>query len=285
MACVKTCGTGVALKMGNIRLFGCVMEEDGSMLQGLYTSGSSMLARNTRQDVITNNIANSDVPGFKRDGVFLRELGEARRKASGGYPVWRENRISGAFIDFNQGAMRQTNSTRHLAINGSGFFHVRTPQGDMYTRNGEFSVNSSGVLVTNLGHPVLDERGSEIRVGSSEFDVMENGQIVVDGTEVGTLAIHDFEKDQDGYYQDPDGVTRLERKQNGFYLPKPGVNNVPKPPETRVMQGFLEVSNAEPISQMVDMIELFRSYEADQRAIRAQDDTLRRAVNDVGAVR
>lgn len=255
------------------------------MLQGLYTSGSSMLARNTRQEVITNNIANSDVPGFKRDGVFLRELGEARRKASGGYPAWRENRVAGAFIDFNQGAMRQTNSNRHLALNGPGFFQVRTPRGDMYTRNGEFSVNSNGVLVTNLGYPVLNDRGGEIRLDGSDFAFAENGQILVDGNEVGALAIHDFEKDEDGYYQDPDGVTRLERKQNGFYQPKPGVNYVPKPADTRVVQGFLEMSNAEPISQMVDMVELFRTYEADQRAIRAQDETLRRAVNDVGAVR
>ncbi len=255
------------------------------MLQGLYSSGSSMLARNTRQDLIANNIANSDVPGFKRDGIFLKELGEARRKASGGYPSWRENRVAGGFIDFEQGALRQTNSNRNLALNGPGFFHVRTPQGDMYTRNGEFSVNNQGQLVTNMGYPVLDERGGEIQLDSSEFMVKEDGQILVQGNEVAKLAVHDFEKDGDGYYQDPDGITRLERKHNGFYLPKPGVNQVAKPAETKVAQGFLEMSNSEPIIQMVDMVELFRTYEADQRAIRAQDETLKRAVNDVGSVR
>lgn len=255
------------------------------MLQGLYSSGSSMLARASRQDVITNNIANSDVPGFKRDGIFMKELGEARRKGSGGYPVWRENRLGGAFIDFEQGPLRQTNSNRNFAINGPGFFQVRTPQGDLYTRNGEFSLSSEGLLVTNLGYPVLDERGNEIRLDSNEFVVNDDGQILEQGIEVATLAVHDFEKDVDGYYQDPDGITRLERKQNGFYAPKPGVNQVPKSGETRVLQGFLEQSNSEPITQMVDMVELFRTYEADQRAIRAQDETLRRAVNDVGAVR
>jgi len=255
------------------------------MLQGLYSSGSSMLGRSSRQDLIANNIANSEVPGFKRDGIFFKELGEARRKASGGQPVWRENRVAGAFIDFEQGAMRQTNSKRHLALNGPGFFQVRTPQGDLYTRNGEFSVNSGGTLVTNLGYPVLDERGNEIRLDDPSFVVNADGQIMVDGEDVATLAIHDFEKDQDGYYQDPDGMTRLERKQNGFFVPNPGVNRVPKGPDTQVMQGFLEASNADPITQMVDMIEQSRIYETDQRAIRAQDDTLRRAVNDVGAVR
>ena len=216
------------------------------MLQGLYLSGSSMLARSTRQDVITNNIANSDVPGFKRDGIFLKELGEARRKASGGYPVWRENRIGGAYIDFKQGALRQTNSPRHLAIQGSGFFQVRTPQGDVYTRNGEFSVNRDGILVTNLGYPVLDDRGGEIKLEGREFTVNEEGQILEFGEAKATLAVHDFEKDQDGYYQDPDGLTRLERKQNGFFVPKRGVRRVPTTCATMSTSSLMETSRSEP---------------------------------------
>ena len=85
--------------------------------------------------------------------------------------------------------------------------------------------------------------------------------------------------------QDPDGVTRLERVQNGFFIPKPGVNRVAKPAGTKVRQGFLEQGNSNPVLQLVEMIEVFRAYEADRRAIRAQDDTLRRAVNDVGNIR
>lgn len=255
------------------------------MLQGLYESGSSMMERGLRQDLITNNIANSDTPGFKREGIFIKELGEARRKGSGGYPVWRQSRIGGAFIDFEQGALRQTNSRRHLALSGPGFFHVRTPQGDMYTRNGEFSLNSRGVLMTNLGYPVLDERGGEIQLEGSDFSITSNGEILVEGEEVAVLAIRDFEKDADGYYQDPDGITTLERKPNGFLLPKPGVQELPKSDNTEVLQGFLEMSNANTILQMVNMVELYRTYEADQRVIRAQDETLRRAVNEVGAVR
>ena len=255
------------------------------MLEGLYISGSSMLARTTRQDVITNNIANADVPGFKRDGVFLRELGEARRKGSGAYPVWRENRIGGSFIDFEQGALRQTNTRRHLAIQGPGFFQIRTPQGDMYSRNGEFSVSRDGLLVTNLGYPVLGDRGQQIRLESSEFVVNEDGEILENGEVTARLAVHDFEKDEDGSYKDPDGLTRLERVRNGFYVPKPGVNRVATTADTKVMQGFLELSNANPIVQMVEMVELYRNYEADRRAIRAQDDTLNRAVNDVGNIR
>jgi len=255
------------------------------MLDGLYTSGASMLARATRQDVIANNIANSDVPGFKRDGIFLKELGDARRKASGGYPVWRSDRISGAYIDFEQGFLKQTSSPRHMAIKGPGFFQVRTPQGDMYTRNGEFSVNRDGVLSTSAGYPVLADNGGEIRLDGSEFLVNDRGEILQDGQVKDRIAVHDFERDVDGLYQDPDGVTRLERKQNGYYLPKPGVNRMPIGSETQVMQGFLEESNVNPIVQMVDMVELYRTYEADQRVIRAQDDTLKRSVNDVGTVR
>lgn len=255
------------------------------MLTGLHTSGSSMLARSTRQDMIANNIANSSVPGFKRDGIFLRELGDTRRKMSGGYPVWRENRVAGGFVDFKQGALEQTNSRGNLAIKGPGFFQVRTPQGDMYTRNGEFSVNRNGTLVTNLGYPVLDDGGNNIQVTGPDFVVNESGEILEDGAVVARLAIHDFAKDQDGLYKDPDGLTRLERKQNGFFLPKPGINRVALTSDTKVLQGFVEGANANTITEMVDMVELFRTYEADRRAIRAQDDTLRRAVNDIGSIR
>jgi flagellar basal-body rod protein FlgF len=255
------------------------------MLTGLYTSGSSMLARSTRQDLITNNIANGEVPGFKRDGIFLKELGETRRKMSGAYPAWRQARVAGGFVDFSQGTLKQTSSRGHLALQGPGFFHVRTPQGDAYTRNGEFSINRNGTLVTNLSYPVLDETGRPIQLDGPDFVVNDGGEIMEDGEVKATLAIHDFEKDEDGLYKDPDGLTRLERKQNGFFLPKPGINRVGITGDTKVMQGFLENSNANPISQMVDMVELFRTYEADQRAIQAQDDTLRRAVNDLGSIR
>jgi len=244
-----------------------------------------MLNRSSRQDVIANNIANSDVTGFKRDGLFLREMGEARRKGSGAHPVWRNDRVAGAFVDFEQGNMRKTNSPMNLAIHGSGFFQVRTPQGDVYTRNGEFSVNNDGVLVTNLGMPVLDDRGGEITLTGPDFIVNENGEILEDGVTKGKIAIHDFEKDADGLYQDPDGVTRLERKPNGFFYPKPGVNRVALDTNTKLMQGFLEESNVNPITEMVDMLEVFRAFEADQRAIRLQSETLRRAVNDVGSIR
>ncbi len=255
------------------------------MIQGLYESGTSMMNRATRQDVIANNISNSEVPGFKRDGVFLRELGEARRKGSGAHPVWRNDRLAGAFIDFGQGTLRQTGSSRHVAIHGTGFFQVRTPQGDVYTRNGEFSLTNQGVLVTNLGHPVLDDRGGEIALEGPDFTVNDGGEIIQNGEPKATLGIFDFEKDADGFYQDPDGVTRLERKQNGFFFPKPGVNRLAKDPQTKLLQGYLEEANIDPITQMVDMLEVVRSYEADQRAIRAQNETLGRSVNDVGSIR
>ncbi|MDP6039526.1 MAG: flagellar basal body rod C-terminal domain-containing protein, partial [Candidatus Latescibacteria bacterium] len=127
--------------------------------------------------------------------------------------------------------------------------------------------------------------GGEIQLEGSDFSVTANGEVLVEGEEVAKMAIHDFEKDVDGYYQDPDGITSLERKPNGFFMPKPGVQQEPISGDTEVLQGFLEMGNSNTIVQMVDMVELYRTYEADQRAIRAQDETLRRAVNEVGAVR
>ncbi len=86
------------------------------MIQGLQDLVNSVLNRMSRQDVIANNIANSNVAGFKRDGLFTRELGEARRKGSGVHPVWRNDRIAGVFIDFELGSLRRTNTSQHIAI-------------------------------------------------------------------------------------------------------------------------------------------------------------------------
>ena len=141
------------------------------------------------------------------------------------------------------------------------------------------------MCIRDRGMPVLDDRGGEITLAGPDFIVNENGEILEDGVTKAKIAIHDFEKNSDGLYQDPDGVTRLERKPNGFFFPKPGVNRLPVDTNTKILQGFLEESNVTPLTELVDMLEVFRAFEADQRAIRIQSETIGRAVNDVGSIR
>lgn len=276
------------------------------MIEGLYTAGSSMLPRNTRQDYIANNIANLEVPGFKRDRIFLRELGDAHRKISGGYPEWRNDRIAGSYVDFEQGIMQQTNIPLNFGMFGPGFFRVRSAQGDLYTRNGEFGVNGQGYLVFNTvgmkdAQPryVLNTTNQPIQVPGSDFTVNTRGEIQVNGAVINQVGVWDIpkaSKDINGNYLRPTSPTGqkegiMERNQNGMFQVSAGAGvqmqlvdfNQKEAPQ--VMQGFLERSNANPIIEMVDMIESYRWYEADQKAVKVQDDTLNRAVNQVGVVR
>ena len=276
------------------------------MIEGLYTAGSSMLPRNTRQDYIANNIANLGVPGFKRDRIFLRELGEAHRRISGSYPEWRNDRIAGSYIDFEQGTLQMTGNHLNVGLSGPGFFQVRTAQGDLFTRNGEFSINNQGFLVSNtvgLGETapryVLDTGGNPIQLASRDFTINARGEILVQGATAAELGVWDIPpraKDVNGNYLIPSSPTGLkegvlERNPNGLFQVRAGSGvrmqrvDFGRQGAPEVLQGFLESSNANPITEMVDMIDSYRWFEADQRAVKVLDDTLNRAVNNVGVIR
>ena len=124
------------------------------MIEGMYISASGMLPKSARQDAIANNLANIQVPGYKRDSMFLREMQEAKKRQSGDYPDWRINRFEGTWTDFDQAKLRRTGHMFDLGITGKGFFSVRTPDGVQFTRNGTFARNSEGILVNMMGHPV-----------------------------------------------------------------------------------------------------------------------------------
>ena len=262
------------------------------MIEGIYISASSMLPKATRQEAIANNLANTEVPGFKRDNMFLREMREAKKRLSGDYPDWRINRFEGLWTDLKQGELRRTGDMFDLALEGNGFFAVRTPEGIQYTRNGNFSKNDQGQLVNPLGYLVLDQGGAPIVVPENfEAPIIDGSGVVRvrdelfgEDTEIGQLQIVDFPEIYDKNaaaqtpYQPP-----LKKSKNGLFIPHAATPQVPAE-DFVISQGFLEDSNVEPVLEMVKMIDTFRSYEAEQRAIQIQDSTLERAVNDLGRV-
>jgi flagellar basal-body rod protein FlgF len=263
------------------------------MLKGIYISASGMLPKATRQEAIANNLANTEVPGFKRDSLFLREMQQAKKRLSGDYPDWRINRFEGIWTDLKQGALRHTGDMFDVALNDKGFFALRTPAGVQYTRNGNFSKNSEGLLTTALGHPVLDENGADIAIPEQfQVPIIDESGVVRgrdestgEDTVIARLQVVDFPDLYDPIvraqspYQAP-----LQKSPEGYFTAQPGA--VSAQAETiSVSQGFLEEANVSPIIEMVKMIDIFRSYEADQKAIQIQDSTLDRAVNDVGMVR
>jgi flagellar basal-body rod protein FlgG len=263
------------------------------MIEGIFISASGMLPKTTRHEAIANNLANSEVPGFKRDSLFFREMNEARKRNSGDYPDWRINRLEGVWTDFAQAKLRRTGGHLDVGIKGKGFFAVQTPNGVEYTRNGSFVRGGQGFLVNMLGHPVLDEGGAQIFVPISFRSPIIDASGVVKGrddllgvdTILGKLQISDFPElyDRNLKAQTPFQPV-LRKSSHGYFIPQPGTTRVPAT-DFQVAQGFLEEANVEPVLEMVKMIDVFRSYEADQQAIQIQDSTLDRAVNDIGVVR
>lgn len=262
------------------------------MIEGLFISASGMLPKATQQESIANNLANAEVPGFKKDNLFMREVREAMKRQSGDYPDWRINRFEGAWTDHEQAKLRKTGDVFDMALSGKGFFALQTSSGVQYTRNGNFSKNDQGMLVNPLGHQVLDEGGAPIVIPENITAPIIDGAGIVrvrdeatgEDTVIARVQIVDFPElyDKNAMAQTP-YQNPLRKSKDGLFIPHPATPQIPAD-EVEIVQGFLEESNVEPVLEMVRMIDTFRSYEAEQRAIQVQDSTLERAVNDLGRV-
>lgn len=233
------------------------------MIKGFEHSTEGMNATVVLQDIIANNLANVSTTGFKSGKLFITLLEQADNR-----PELEEREA----LDLTQGALKKTDHPWDLALEGPGFFVVQSEQGTFLTRNGAFSLDSDGYLVTHGGAFVLGERG-KIQVGPG-VSIGEKGEVVKDGVQVDRLRIVYF------------GQTRaITRHGQGFFaMPAEAVPSEP-PPETRVHQGYLEQSNVDPLREMVAMMYAFRLFEAGAKALKSQDETLGRAVNEVAHVR
>ena len=244
------------------------------MLRGLYIAASGMLNEERRLDVIANNIANADTTGFKRAvpvaeaafSLVLRRVGDGPAA-----PVIGELGVGGpltaAVPAMVQGGLRATGRALDLALVGEGFFVVQTSAGVRYTRDGSFSLDREGYLVTADGHRVLGTAGP-IRVGSGQVAVTADGEVLVDGRAAGRLRLAAF----------PAEIRLAREGDNRFRAPE---GSVERQAQATVRSGYLELSNVQPVREMVDMIAVMRAYEASQRAVRAHDETLGQAVNEI----
>jgi flagellar basal-body rod protein FlgF len=239
--------------------------------RGLFAAASGMLADQIRQDVIANNLANATTAGFKGDTA----VGEAFpslliNQLQTGATIGKlglGSRITEVATDGSQGALRQTGNTYDLAIAGDGWFSVQGPNGVAYTRNGAFTTDAKGQLVTADAQPVLDDGGRPITVGNNAT-ISPDGRVTVDGRQIAKLAVTAL---------DP---KRLHKLGDNLYTGTVVKDAQP----SRVEQGFLEGSNVNSVKEMVDLISTMRSFEAGQKAVQALDDTLGKAVNDVGRI-
>lgn len=253
------------------------------MLRGLYTSYTGMLNEQYRMDIMANNLANADTTGFKKEGstsqaysevmaVKIKDLTEnpntPRRLGNMSLGV----KIGETFTDFSQGSLRDTGNTYDIALGGNGFFNIEftSKSGETstkYTRDGGFTITKEGYLVTKDGDYVLGENGRiqlSTTAGSTVFD--RNGDIYQDDRLVASLKISDFE---DTDYLTHYGETMWDTKEGAVEI------DVEDPD---VRQGYLEMSNANVVKEMVNMITISRQYESNQKMLTTFDETLEKTM-------
>ena len=244
------------------------------MVNGLYTARNGMMLLQEMMDNTAHNLSNANTTGFKKSLMASIAQVDIERNDELKLHQDEDHQMSENYIDYSQGSLLRTENPLDLALESSGFFEIETENGIRYTRNGSFTLNGMGYLVTLQGHKVLGEDGQPINLEeASEFHVSASGRVYGNGKEAIKLSIVDFE----------DKRAELGREGYNLYYSKTGAEPQQALNAT-VKQGFLESSNVSVIDSMVEMIRFQRNYEANQKSITSTDETLSKAVNDIGRV-
>lgn len=232
-----------------------IPRSDNTVRTGLYNSVRGCFLQQLRLDTVANNIANINSPGFRHDRIIFSDL------------LARQTQT-----DFRQGQIRPTDNRLDLAIAGKGFFKIKTPQGIRYTRNGNFTLTKDGGLTTSQGFPVLGRRGPITVTGSArDIHIDRAGNVYDRGENVDRLALVAFTDNR-----------RLEKTGHTMFKAPPGVEKPAAPGKTEIMQGALEMTNTNPVTEMVKMIEVHRSYESHIKVIQALSAIDEKSANQVG---
>lgn len=227
---------------------------------GITAALSGAKARELQLEVLANNIANIQTTGFKELSVaFATDLNNARGISDELAQTRTSVKEGKTFINFRQGSLHRTGNPTNFAIQGSGYFVVQTPEGNRYTRNGNFTLDGTGTLITTNGHPVLTGSGPVTIPTGSEISLGTDGELSVNQESLGKLWVVDFIDKQNlkpvgNNYFSADGVGK---KQNFNFT---------------VVQGHLENSNVRLVSNMTRIIQVSRAYEALQKTIKQQTE-------------
>lgn len=242
------------------------------MNRGIYVALSGTLAQQKRLEVLTNNLANVNTPGFKKDkAIFKISLPPPDNQISPSTGNFKDKvfvETNSIVTDFSTATQNQTGNSLDIAIDGDGFFEVMTPQGTRYTRDGSFRRNEGGELVTTEGYKVMGDGGA-IRIEGNGVKVDRDGNVQVDGAPVGKLKVVDFPKPYP-----------LKKEMENLYAAPASVNAVPSNAEIR--QGYTEGANVSVIREMTSMIDVMRSYESYIKAMQSMDEATGKVINEVG---
>jgi flagellar basal-body rod protein FlgG len=263
------------------------------MFRGFYTAASGMLAQQRRTEVLTNNMANANTPGFKADQTSLRAFPEMLLQRIGQKTVPTEKGLNLPFNQevgsLNSGVYMQENTDLALldlnlpvnpdtGLSGSVFYTAAGIDGEQrYTRNGNFTLDGEGYLTTASGIYILDDAGERIQLSSDRFKVSEDGVITGEAGETARLGImyaqnpESLRKEGDGLF----AVTEESVLENAY-----NAQNV----QFKLQQGYLERSNVDASRTMTDMMTAYRSFEANQKVLQAYDRSMEKAANEIGRI-
>ncbi len=242
------------------------------MLSGKYRALAGALSREQAMDNISNNLANINTVGFKKDQLNFRVVLEEAKQGVDNETYNKQ--LKGSATDFSQGAFKVTNNPYDIAIDGEGFFKVSAGNNTFYTRNGAFVLDKNGALKTSDGFKVLDDSGQPLIInntGADNITFNENGNIFVNGAQIGRLQIFTI-----------DDTTKLQKAGNQlFKLDSSG--NETEQEEARIIQGSLELSNTNIMAEMALMIDNGHKFDMLHKVIKSYS-TLSEKQNELGTV-
>jgi len=237
-----------------------------TMMYGVNTAVSAAVKKLSQLDYVTHNLANASTPGFKNERLlFVRKSGS---------DTMAEDSFSHdpvVVIDHSQGTVEKTGSPLDVAIQGDGYFAIETPNGERYTRNGSFTLNASGELVTKSGDAVMGE-GGRITITGKKYQIDNSGNITADGNSVGKIKIVDFKK-KDALAKKGAGLFEATDKAEQSSIDNPEVRS-----------GYLETSNVSAVKEMIEMIDIQRSFEAYSKAMQTISEQDRMSTNRIGKI-
>ncbi len=256
------------------------------MVKGLYTAYTGMVNEQNRMDIMTNNLANASTVGYKKEGSTSQSFDDVLTVKIKDQSVGMRNvqrigiknpgvKIGENYTDYTQGSFRITDNTYDLALAGDGFFAIeftnKAGETDTkYTRAGQFTLNKDGYLVTEEGDYVLDTQNRRIRLNTLlDSKITDDGTIYQNDRAVAKIQVTDF-ADYD----------YLEKYGETYYQPIQGAQTTAA--NAQVKSGYLEMSNVQVVSEMVNLISITRAYESNQKVIQTIDGTLDVAANQIG---
>lgn len=276
------------------------------MFRGFYTAASGMIAQQRRTEMLTNNMANMNTPGFKAEQSSIRSFPEMFMSSVQKNHIPTEKGLNlkglmphgpistGVYMQetlpsFMQGQLQQTELMTDIALvdlnlpvneetgaTSAIFYRLDDGNGgEVYTRNGNFTIDQDGYLTNPSGLYVLGSNGQRIQIQNEEFHVTETGVILENGAEIATISI-----------AFADNPARLIKQGEGLFVTEDGENlveaNTVQGIAYGMQQGFIERSNVDAGRTMTEMLTAYRAFEANQKVLQAYDRSMEKAVTEIG---